>query len=193
MPNLIVISHNTLAGKRPDMTERFYAQTNNGRKMQHPLPSPSLMPPLKPSAISNIQSTVSCLDTTNDSFINASTRTLTEDGHFEERIPHASPPILPLEFPRRLGLPPVPPVQHDVSGIDMLSNYNRWNTIGFTKPGTTLLDQSSFGDEYSWNTKFPEPATPGLNWSNLGNGTSNGIWDDLDTAFEVNTAPHWWR
>lgn len=180
-PDLIVVSNNTSAENRLDMTERFYGQTNIGGMMQHPLPSPSFTPPLEPFAISNVQSMASGLDTTNDGFINASTRTLTGDGHFDKRIQHASPPFLPREFPRRLGLPPVPPVQHDASAIDMLNNENRGNTIGFTNPGTTLLDQSSFGDEYSWNAiDFPEPATPGLNQSNFENGTSNGIWDDLD-------------
>ncbi|KAK1389732.1 hypothetical protein POM88_017910 [Heracleum sosnowskyi] len=185
---------NLQAENRLDMTERFYGQTNIGRMMRHPLPSPSFMPPFEPFAISNAQSMASGLDTTNDGFINESTRMLTGDGQIEERIQHASPPFLPMKLPRRLGLPPVPLMQHDASVIDMLSNENRWNTIGFTKPGTTSIDQSSFGDEYSWiANEFPEPATPGLNQSNFWNGTSNGIWDDLDTAFEVNTEPHWWR
>ncbi|XP_074346173.1 uncharacterized protein LOC141684939 [Apium graveolens] len=113
------------------------------------------------------------LNSTNDGFNNASTRTLTGDGHFNEIIQLASPPSLPLELPRRLGLPTVPPVQHDASGRDMPSNENSGNTTGSRESGTAFLDESRFDAEY-WNAiEFPEHAISCLNLSNISNGTNN--------------------
>ncbi|KAL8097200.1 hypothetical protein AgCh_030352 [Apium graveolens] len=194
-PDLIVMSHNTSAGNGLDMTERFYGQTNIGRMMQHPRPSPAFRPPPEPFSISNVQSMTRGLNSTNDGlingsglnstsdgFINAGTRTLTGDGHFNEIIQLASPPSLPLELPRRLGLPTVPPVQHDASGRDMLSKENSENTTISRESRTAFLDESSFDAEY-WNAiEFPQHAILCLNQSNNSNGTNNGMYEDLDAA-----------
>lgn len=103
--------------------------------MQHSLPFP-------------LQLLTSSLDMTDNVMINEGTSTFTGDGNFGVTIQHAPPSYLPTGTPRQLGLPPMPPIQYDASGLNMSGAEYHRSTVGFPTPATTALDLSNFGDDY---------------------------------------------